>query len=92
VPSVGRNEINCCASLLIYSSHHLRRLTYYMLMPVKAYLCSRLTGGTAGSKPAEDMDVCFLPFSCVVYVAAYATSRSPGQRSPTGYVSECNCV
>ena len=45
-----------------------------------------------GSNPAEDMDVCFLPFSCVVYVAASATSRSLGHRSRTGYVSECNSV
>jgi hypothetical protein len=60
-----------------------------MLLPIpvaewsKAWVCSRLRAGIAGSNTAEGMDVCLLWLLCVCQVEVSATGRSLVQRSPT---------
>jgi hypothetical protein len=57
----------------------------------KVKVCSRSIAGTAGSKPADVIDVRLLCLLCAMYVVASATSRSLIQRSPTGYVCLSVC-
>ena len=63
-----------------------------MAVQSKAWVCSALITGNAGSYPAECIDVGFLGLLCVESVAASAAG-SFVQRNPTGCVCVCvsNC-